>query len=149
MIENDNKKEENSITEETVEEKVNEENKSAQDIANETEIEEDAALDKSEEIISQDSSEITENEQGKTSGFFGSFLAAVIDELIVLGVSVILLFLSNFIMGFLGYYIAERTSMFIIIFLIVNIIYTSVMEVSKLKGTVGKIITGLKIYNIK
>lgn len=84
----------------------------------------------------------------KVASFFGSLLGIAIDEIVVLGISAALLYISNFVMQFLGYYISAKLDMLFILFLILNIIYTAIMEASKFSGTLGKLVANLKVYKL-
>lgn len=141
MIENDNELKEDSIKEVNLEEDGLKETNSQVDTVQENIIEEEPSLDKK--------TEENKINMGKNTNILSSLLAVVIDEAVVLGVSSILLFLADFIMKFLGYYITGKVEMFVIILVVLNIIYTTVMETSKLSGTLGKVITSLKVSTIK
>lgn len=119
--------------------------------ANQYEVEKDDSSDQSNNVTEADKTDIDEKEtikKGKSNCFFASLLAIVIDEIVVLGLSAAILFISNFIMQFLGYYISEKLSMLFVLFLVINIIYTAAMEASKFNGTLGKLVSNLKVHKL-
>lgn len=86
----------------------------------------------------------TDNEQENNSSVFMKSLSArVLDEIIIGIISVILLYIFDAILRLFEYNISEKISMLFIIFVIVSIIYASVLESGKSGKTVGK-----KLFNI-
>lgn len=79
--------------------------------------------------------------------FFRSFLANIVDSAICLGVAYVFEFLFDIIIKSpaIGYMVTNKVSVLFIIFVIVSIIYTSVME-SCFKGeTLGKGLFNIKV----
>lgn len=86
-------------------------------------------------------------DENKIEGVSGkdSFISIVIDQAISLGISAVLLVVVNLIMQPLGWYISNRQGMFIIFFVIVNVIYNAVMHASKSSNTFGEKVAHLKV----
>lgn len=149
MIENANKNEEELIQNASDEKETDTlKTEDAADIkASETENNENSA----DEEINADEAESNEDKvtnKGKSNSFFASLLGIAIDEIVVLGISAALLYISNFVMQFLGYYISAKLDMLFVLFLILNIIYTAIMEASKFSGTLGKLVANLKVRKL-
>ena len=98
--------------------------------------------DKKDDEALKNASEVKELEvesaKETDSKFTKVFFRTIIDEAIVLVTSVIVMFLANFIMQFLGYYIKDIVQMLLILFLILNVLYNSYMQTSKNPGTFGE-----------
>lgn len=88
----------------------------------------------------------TEGIVTKKSGFFPRLIAAFIDQTISIGLAVGLLYLFDAIirLKFIGYFVSDRTSVFFIIYVIVNVLYPSITESTKLNGTFGKWLLKIK-----
>ncbi|KGM94286.1 hypothetical protein Z968_11900 [Clostridium novyi A str. 4552] len=77
--------------------------------------------------------------------FKDTFTASIIDILVTLGMSIVVLFVIDGILRVTaGYYIVEKIQMTAIIYLIVSLLYTSIMQ-SKSCDTVGMRVAKLKI----
>ena len=85
--------------------------------------------------------------ENKIDGVNGkdSFISIIIDQVISLGVSAAALFIIDGIMQLLGWYIQDKEGMFIIFFVIVNVIYNTIMHKSKTASTFGEKVAHLKI----
>ena len=74
-------------------------------------------------------------------------LANVLDQILIVGASIVLVLLCNVVLKLLGYMFTEGTGAIVlaggIIYFILNCIYAPIMEMSKAKNTVAK-----KILNI-
>ncbi|WP_346940577.1 RDD family protein [uncultured Clostridium sp.] len=124
--------EEENITEETIVE--TQENMEAT-LENVEELEK---IDEVEEV--QESS----NEENKNkSGFLAKLGASIIDQGISLLASFVLLYLFNLILMPFGYKVGDKVSVFLVIYVIVNILYGIIMESTKLRRTIGKAILKL------
>ncbi|OFI06301.1 RDD family protein [Clostridium acetireducens DSM 10703] len=78
------------------------------------------------------------------------FFANFIDGLIMYAISLVGVSALDFIMrATIGYYIKNKSSMTTMIFLIVAIIYPTIMEVSKKGCTVGQKQYDFKLFKIK
>lgn len=74
---------------------------------------------------------------GKKS-FFKNLIAAIVDEAIIGVISVVLLYLGDFILRAAGYFISGKISMLFIIFVVVSILYPAIMESTKKGNTIGR-----------
>lgn len=81
----------------------------------------------------------------KTVNWKNSFVSIIIDQAISLGISVVALFIIDAIMRAFGFYIENKEGMFIIFFVIVNVIYNTVMHGSKSSSTFGEKVAHLKV----
>lgn len=102
------------------------------------------------ENIEMQSINETSNENVERITFKDTLLASVIDVVLTGVVSTAILFLLDGILRITaGYYISAKISMLAIIYLIVFIIYTSIMESSKNANTIGKRAANLKVIKAK
>lgn len=109
-------------------------------------------VDKKEQLENMDKPSIDEasNENIDNISLKDTFLASLIDVVLTGVVSTAILFLLDGILRITaGYYISAKISMLAIIYLIVFIIYTSIMESSKNANTIGKRAANLKIIKAK
>lgn len=74
----------------------------------------------------------------KKKGILIRLIASMIDQTVAIGVSVGLLFLFDGILRLFGLFVAQRQPIFFIIFVIVNVIYSPIMESTKVKATLGR-----------
>lgn len=74
---------------------------------------------------------------GKKS-FLKNLIAAIVDEAIIGIISVVLLYLGDFILRAAGYFISGKISMLLIIFVVVSILYPAIMESTKKGNTIGR-----------
>ncbi|WP_291648787.1 RDD family protein [Clostridium sp.] len=77
-------------------------------------------------------------EDGKSVKFIKRLLAATIDQIVAIALALLLLLVFDLILRFVGLYIAERQPMFLIIYVITNILYSTICESTKLGRTIGK-----------
>jgi hypothetical protein len=107
---------------------------------------EDEEILSEEELETQDTEEvIVDKKSGEKPSFFLSLAAIVSDSIIVGALSLAILFLADIIMrNVVGYYIVEKVQMSVILYVIISIVYASIIEAS-LGFTVGKTIFGLKV----
>ena len=80
--------------------------------------------------------EVKEDSKGLI--FFKKILAGAIDQIISIALSLLLLIVVDFLLKLFGFYIAEREPMFLIMYIIVNIIYGPICASTKLKDTIGR-----------
>ncbi|AGK97107.1 hypothetical protein [Clostridium pasteurianum] len=85
-----------------------------------------------------------EKETNSVSGK-DSFISIVIDQAISLGISAAVLFIADLILRLFGLYIQDKEGMFIILFVVVNIIYNTIMHKAKASSTFGEKLAHLKI----
>ena len=77
--------------------------------------------------------------------FLSTFMASLID-LIVIGISsTILVYMADAVLRLSGYAIAQKSQMIFIFFMIVMVLYMSIMESGKMSATLGKKASGLFI----
>jgi uncharacterized RDD family membrane protein YckC len=72
--------------------------------------------------------------------FWPNLVASVIDQIISVGISLLILFLMGIILKIIGFKIVDRAAMMFFIYLVVNILYTPIMEGTKLRRTFGRYI---------
>ncbi|MDI9218981.1 RDD family protein [Clostridium tertium] len=77
-------------------------------------------------------------EDGKAVKFIKRLLAATIDQIVAIALALLLLLVFDFLLKFAGFYIAQRQPMFLIIYVITNILYSTICESTKLGRTIGK-----------
>lgn len=102
----------------------------------------------SEELIENDNSDqnvIEEmltveeiHEDSKGIKFLKRLLSSIMDQIIVVAMSLLAIVLFDLILKVFGFYVAERQPIFLIIYVIVNILYYPICESTKLKNTIGK-----------
>ncbi|KYH28613.1 RDD family protein [Clostridium colicanis] len=82
--------------------------------------------------------------------FKDAFMSSILDILITGAISIAGLYIFDFILRIAaGYYVKEKVSVFLIIYLIVTLLYTTIMESSKSGNTIGKRAANLKTIKIK
>ena len=122
---------------------------------------EDAGMDNGEEVVNNEvinndevnneelnkDIEVTEEdnaingevkEDGKAVKFIKRLLAATIDQIVAIAFALLLLLIFDFLLKFVGFYIAQRQPMFLVIYVITNILYMTICESTKLGRTIGK-----------
>lgn len=117
---------------------------------------EDARMDNGEELVNNEvinneelnkDIEVTEEdnaineevkEDGKAVKFIKRLLAATIDQIVAIAFALLLLLVFDFLLKFVGFYIAQRQPMFLVIYVITNILYSTICESTKLGRTIGK-----------
>lgn len=87
----------------------------------------------------------TESEEtnAKSGRFIAKLGANIIDQGISLIISFGLLYLLNVILIPFGYKVGDKVLTFLVIYVIVNILYSIIVEATKLKKTIGKSILKL------
>lgn len=109
------------------------------DLENET-ITEDRTLEVEDTLYEENINDEIKVEEVKKPSFFKKLLTAGIDQMVVIAASLIGLLLFDLILRLFGFYIVERQPMFLIVYIIMNVIYGPVCESIKLQKTLGKII---------
>ena len=89
--------------------------------------------------------ENSDEEKSMKPKFIDTFKANLLDLVVIGGISTILVFLSDIILKFAGYTISAKFQMTFVIFMIVMVLYMSIMESGKNHATLGKKIAGLII----
>ncbi|KEI04045.1 hypothetical protein IRP63_04365 [Clostridium botulinum] len=92
--------------------------------------------------------EVITNEENNLESkmtFKDTFVSNLVDILVTLGLSIVALFIIDGILRVTaGYYVTEKVQMTAIIYLIISLIYTSVMQI-KSCDTIGMRVSKLKI----
>jgi len=117
---------------------------------NENIIEEENNIDnkyaaKSEEILAEDSNEQCFTCETTKPTFIDTFKASLIDLIVIGGISTIGVFVADTVLRLAGYAITQKFQMSFIIFMVVMLLYMSIMESGKTSGTLGKKVSGLII----
>ena len=100
-----------------------------------------------EQIITEEEAQDTEKEEvyeevvkveGKFSHFFKVILSGILDQILAVGIALILFFIFDLIIGVVGYEIAMRDEMFLIIYIVSNVLYYPISQEILEGKTVGK-----------
>lgn len=71
------------------------------------------------------------------NGILRMIIAQVIDQIIVILISLMIVFIFAAILSFAGYYIVSVASVLLIAYVIINILYRPIMKASPLGETLG------------
>lgn len=71
------------------------------------------------------------------NGLLRMLVAQVIDQIIIILISLMIVFIFAAILSFAGYYIISVASVLLIAYVIINILYRPIMKVSPLGETLG------------
>ncbi|MBU3221081.1 hypothetical protein [Clostridium algidicarnis] len=87
------------------------------------------------------------NDETKTGEvtFFDSIQASIIDQIVIGGASFIFLMIFDFIMKLVNLRVVDKMGIYVIIYIIVNIIYSPIMEKTKMNNTVGRKVSNIKL----
>lgn len=88
------------------------------------------------ELVEEVNSEVNDTQKG--GSFFKSLVAAIVDQVICVGSSIILLYIINMVMPVFGYRLVDKLTMLLIIYLVLSTLYTPILESTKLNNTLGK-----------
>lgn len=77
--------------------------------------------------------------------FMDTFKANLIDLVVIGGISAVGVFIADAMLKLAGYSITQKFQMAFIIFMVVMVLYMSIMESGKKSTTIGKKISGLII----
>ena len=100
-----------------------------------------------EQIITEEEVQSIENEEvyeevvkveGKFAHFFKAILSGVLDQILAVGIALILFLVFDLILGVVGYEIAMREEMFLIVYIISNVLYYPISQEILEGKTVGK-----------
>ena len=76
--------------------------------------------------------------EGKFNRFFKAILSGFLDQVLAVGIALILFLVFDLILGVMGYEIAMREEVFLIVYIITNVLYYPISQ-EILKGkTIGK-----------
>ena len=70
--------------------------------------------------------------------FLKKILVSAMDQIIAIALSLVIIVLFDLIIKLFGFYVAQRQPIFLIIYVIVNILYSPICTSTKLNGTIGK-----------
>ena len=82
--------------------------------------------------------ETKKEEDSKALKFFKRILAGVVDQIISIALALLLIIVTDLVLKLFGFYIAEREPMLLIMYVIVNIVYSPICTSTKLKDTIGR-----------
>ena len=71
------------------------------------------------------------------NGLLRMLVAQVIDQIIIILISLMIVFIFEAILSFAGYYIISVASVLLIAYIIINILYRPIMKASPLGETLG------------
>lgn len=77
----------------------------------------------------------------KKSGFLGflkRLLSGIIDQILSIAISLVLLVIFDAIIKLIGFQVSDRESMFLIMYIVTNVLYRPILETTKLKETIGR-----------
>lgn len=77
--------------------------------------------------------------------FIDTLKASLIDLIVIGVISTGLVFIADSILRLTGYFVTQKFQMSFIIFMVVMVLYTSIMESGKSSTTIGKKLSGLTI----
>lgn len=109
------------------------------------EVEEEVVLNNEENIEDENIQDIAE-EPKKTiekikinNGFLKNFMMSLIDQIIVLFLGLVVMIVTDLVLKLFGYQViaAERSTFFLIIYAIVNIVYLPLCKLGKFERTIG------------
>ncbi|MGH4125821.1 MAG: RDD family protein [Clostridium sp.] len=104
------------------------------------------SVGKNEELIGADVNNQNSNEYKSIKpNFIDTLKANLIDLVIIGGISAVGVFLADAILKLAGYFITQKFQMGFIIFMVVMVLYMSIMESGKKSATIGKKISRLII----
>ncbi|MBB6714293.1 hypothetical protein [Clostridium gasigenes] len=117
------------------------ENEEASNIDNTIE-ETEVVSESVEEILGKESLvediQAEDKQKVKDNCFIKELLVGVIDQIVVIAGALVTLLVFNLILKIFGYYVSEKETIFLIIYILINIIYVPVCKMLKLKETVGR-----------
>lgn len=126
----------------------NETNKNVIEGLNEVENNEALTNEKLAEIVASEECPSFENSNEymvRKPNFIDTLKASLIDLVVIGGISTIGVFAADTILRLTGYGITQKFQMTFIVFMIVMVLYMSLMESGKTSATLGKKISGLFI----
>ena len=91
------------------------------------------------EINEADEIEEVQKEIGEPKvSFIKSLSAIALDEVLIGIISILLFYIFEALLRLGGYFISQKINMIFVLFVVVSILYTSIMEASKAGKTIGK-----------
>ncbi|MGK0469045.1 RDD family protein [Clostridium sp.] len=86
-----------------------------------------------------------EGEKSMKLRFIDTLKASLIDLIVIGAISTALVFIADSILRLTGYFVTQKFQMSFIIFMVVMVLYMSIMESGKTCTTIGKKLSGLTI----
>lgn len=88
-------------------------------------------------------SSVCDNTEVKETSLLKKIFSNVLDQSLIIALSSILLIIFDFLIKFIGYMVVMPLGVLLIIYFIVNSLYSPILKNSKLKKTLGE-----KVFNI-
>lgn len=108
---------------------------------------EDLLEEISEEVNNEEGSSIEldskDKENKKNTSFLKRLLACILDQIMCVGSSIIIVFIISKLLPLFGYRLVKELHMLIIVYLVFGTLYAPILESSKLKSTLGKVLLKL------
>ncbi|MBU5592712.1 RDD family protein [Clostridium sp. MSJ-4] len=152
MLENESKKnnikkEDNNISA-IEEDKVISKEESSEKVSEgkERALEKEGSLNNEDKNIKHEEKEIVKGKEEKVT-FFESIQATIIDQIVIGGASFILIIIFDFVIKFIGLRVTDKMGIYFIMYIILNIVYSPIMEKTKMKNTLGRKISKIKLVN--
>ena len=98
-----------------------------------------------EELDDIDNKGTVKNKKAIKPTFVDTFKASLIDLIVIGAVSTVGVFVVDAILRLAGYAINQKFQMTFVIFMVVMVLYMSIMESGKMSATIGKKVSGLFI----
>lgn len=117
---------------------IEEKNEEGSNIENETSVVLEHVEEINDDIDENLAEEIEVEKDAKETTFIKEILVGAVDQIVSIVSALVILIVFNLILKIFGYYIAEKEPMFLIMYVLVNIIYAPLCKKSKFKSTVGK-----------
>lgn len=95
--------------------------------------------------MTQNNNETTNNTKLNRVPLIPSLISSIVDQIIIAAIAGIALAIFNLIMLIAQYYVSGMLQMFLIFYVLSNIIYIGVFEASKLSATPGKLLLKSKV----
>ncbi|WP_298839552.1 RDD family protein [Clostridium sp.] len=77
--------------------------------------------------------------------FLNTFMASIIDLIVIGVISTVIVFLADAVLRISGYALTQKFGMIFVAFMVVMVLYMSIMESGKMSATLGKKASGLFI----
>ena len=122
--------EHNEKTAEEIKEKIEDVKENIEEVIEEVKGNSEEVRDNSEEVIVK--------KEGKGLKFFKKILGGIIDQIISIALALLLLIVTDLLLKLFGLDIAQREPMFLIMYIIVNIVYAPICTSTKLNDTIGR-----------
>lgn len=123
---------ENNVLNNDIEEVENKVDNIDETITEETEVTEEVSKDVVEEEISSVPMEAT-----KKRSFIAILGANIIDQCICILAAMVLVLIITFVLPFMGYRVANSAMIILIVYIVVNILYTTILQGTKSGKTLG------------